>query len=374
MKSLQKRAQKRKLRYALVGAGNIAQVAVLPSFAHAVENSELVAIVSGDADKRRVLAERYGVELTGSYDELEQVLERAQADAVYIATPNHLHREHTERAAKVGVHVLCEKPMAPTVEDCAAMQEACRAANVRLMIAYRLHFEEASLRAIEIVQGGQIGKAKLFTGLLTQQVRARDIRTQASLAGGALFDLGVYPINAARHLFRAEPIRVFCTTTRGDERFEGTDASAAATLIFDDDRIAQFSVSLEASGISSYRVIGDSGDLIVDPGFAYAEGLRHLLTIRGRTDERRFPKRDQFAAQIVAFSRAVLEKTDIEPSAEEGIADVRIVRALLQSAELGESVELPPFQRSLQPSLRQEINLPPVSKPETFKAPSPSQR
>jgi predicted dehydrogenase len=374
MKSLHKRAPKRKVRYALVGAGNIAQVAVLPAFAHASENSELVAIVSGDADKRRTLAERHAIDLTGSYDELEAVLARGHVDAVYIATPNTLHREHTERAAKAGVHVLCEKPMAPTVEDCLAMIETCQAAKVRLMIAYRLHFEEASLRAIEIAQGGQIGQAKLFTGLLTQQVRPGDIRTKRELAGGALYDLGVYPINAARHLFRAEPTRVYCTITRGDERFSGVDASAAGTLIFDDERRAQFVVSFEASSISSYRVIGEKGDLVVDPGFAYAEGLRHVLTIGGRSDERRFPKRDQFAAQIVAFSRAVLENQELEPSGEEGLADVRIVQALLQSAELGKSVELPPFRRALQPSLRQEIYLPPVDEPRTYKAPSPTQR
>jgi predicted dehydrogenase len=362
MKSLHKSAKKRRVRYALVGAGEIARVAVLPAFEHASENSELVAVVSGDADKRRELGERFGAELTGSYEELESVIQRARVDAVYVATPNHLHREHTERAARAGAHVLCEKPMAPTVEDCEAMLRACQAANVRLMIAYRLHFEEASLRAIEIAQGGQIGKARLFTAWLTQQVKAGDIRARAEPGAGALFDLGVYPINAVRHLFRAEPTRVYCSTTRGDARFQGVDASAAGTLLFDDERMAQFSVSLEASSISAYRVIGERGDLVVDPGFAYDEGLRHLLTINGRSDERRFPKRDQFAAEIVAFSRAILENQEIEPSGEEGIADVRIVQALLESARLGKPIDLPPFTRKLQPSLRQEIHLPPVTR------------
>jgi predicted dehydrogenase len=362
MKSLHKRSRKPKVRYALIGAGDIARTAVLPAFEHASENSELVAIVSGDADKRRELAERFGAELTGSYEELESVIERARVDAVYVATPNHLHREHTERAARARAHVLCEKPMAPTVEDCQAMLRACQAANVRLMIAYRLHFEEASLRAIEIAQGGQIGKSRLFTAWLTQQVKAGDIRARNLPGAGALFDLGVYPINAVRHLFRAEPTRVYCTTTRGDQRFEGVDASAAATLVFEGERTAQFSVSLEAASISSYRVIGEKGDLVVDPGFAYDEGLRHLLTISGRTDERLFPKRDQFAAEIVGFSRAILEEQEIEPSGEEGIADVRIVQALLESAKLGKPIDLPPFARALQPSLRQEIHLPPVTR------------
>lgn len=357
MKTLHKRA-KHRVRYALIGAGGIARTAVLPAFDRASENSELAAIVSGDADKRRELAARYGVE-TGSYEELESLIERAHVDAVYVATPNDLHREHTERAARAGAHVLCEKPMAPTVEDCEAMLRACQAANVRLMIAYRLHFEEASLRAIEIAQGGQIGRARLFTAWLTQQVKAGDIRARGKPGAGALFDLGVYPINAVRHLFRAEPKRVYCAITRGDSRFEGgVDASASGTLLFDDDRMAQFSVSLEASSVSAYRVIGERGNLVVEPGFAYDEGLRHVLTINGRSDERRFPRRDQFAAEIVAFSRAVLEHQEIEPSGEEGIADVRIVQALLESAKLGKPIELPPFKRTLQPSLHQEIHLP----------------
>jgi predicted dehydrogenase len=361
----------RKIRYALVGAGNIAQVAVLPGIRNAGENSELVAIVSGDADKRRVLAEQHGVEHTGSYEELEQVLERGRVDAVYIATPNHLHREHTERAARAKVHVLCEKPMAPTIADCEAMRDVCRAEGVQLMLAYRLHFDEATIAALEIVQSGQIGRPKLFTSLLTQQVRPGDIRTRHQPGAGGLFDLGVYPINAARHLFQAEPVRVLCSITRGDDRFAGVDASAAATLIFSEERIAQFSVSLDSFARSSYRVLGESGELAVDPGYAYDEGLRHILWANGRRIEQTFPKRDQFGAQIAAFSAALLEHREVEPSAEEGLRDVRVVQALLEAAARGRAVDLPPLPPGLQPSRRQIRAKPGVSTPQTFKAPAP---
>src|SRR6187549_3459893 len=108
----------RRIRYAVVGAGNIAQVAVLPAFAHAKSNSELVAIISSDPEKRRALRERYQLQFDGDYSELESLIEVANIDAVYIATPNSSHKELALRAAAAGAHVLCEKPLAPTSADC----------------------------------------------------------------------------------------------------------------------------------------------------------------------------------------------------------------------------------------------------------------
>jgi predicted dehydrogenase len=197
--------QERKVRYALVGAGNIAQVAVLPAFEHAAGNSELVAIVSSNAEKRAQLAARYGLEHVGPYDDFERLSQEAKADAVYLGVPNHLHREWTERAARAGLHILCEKPMATNVPDCHAMIAAAELAHVQLMIAYRLHFEEANLRAIEIARSGRIGEPRILSAMLTQQVRPGDVRMSAQAGGGALLDEGPYCVNASRYLFDAEP-------------------------------------------------------------------------------------------------------------------------------------------------------------------------
>src|SRR5437879_4457664 len=139
-------AGEHKIGYAVVGAGHIAQVAVLPAFAHA-ENSRLVALVSNDEDKRRELGERYKIK-TCSYAQYGECLEDDAVEAVYIALPNSMHREYAERAARHGVHVLCEKPLAVTAEDCEAMICAAAEGGVKLMVAYRLHFEEANTRAI----------------------------------------------------------------------------------------------------------------------------------------------------------------------------------------------------------------------------------
>lgn len=352
----------RQIRYAVVGLGHIAQVAVMPAFAHARRNSVVTALVSDDRTKLRDVAKRYRIKDTFSYDDYEACLE--QVDAVYIALPNHLHADYTVRAAAAGVHVLCEKPMAPTVADCEAMIAACDDSGVRLMIAYRLHFDEANLSAVDIVQRGQLGRPKLFTSLHTLQVRHGDIRTRKETGGGALLDLGVYPINAARYLFRDEPIRVMATMTRGDSRFNGVDATTTATLVFKDERIAEFSASLEASGSSFFRILGEVGDLRVEPAYAYDEDTRHVLTLDDKRTERCFPKRDQFGAELVAFSRAILQGKDVEPSGEEGLCDIRVVEAIFESARTGRAVDLPPFVRRARPTIGQAIKLPPVRQPE----------
>ncbi len=140
------------VRYAVVGLGHIAQNAVLPAFARARRNSTLAALVSGNARKRKALSKKYKVAATFPYERYEECLQ--EVDAVYIALPNSMHAEYAIRAANAGVHVLCEKPMAVTADECERMIAACREANVKLMIAYRLHFEEINLKAIDLVRRG----------------------------------------------------------------------------------------------------------------------------------------------------------------------------------------------------------------------------
>src|SRR5690349_15624777 len=205
------------VRYAVVGQGYISQAAVLPAFHHARANSRLVALVSGDETKRRELGRRYDV-ATYSYDEYDTCLASGDVDAVYIALPNTMHREYTVRAAKRGVHVLCEKPLAVTEEDCKAMVEACRRHGVKLMTAYRLHFERATLKALSDVRGGVIGEPRLFVSSFTMDVKPPNIRLEQEMGGGTLYDIGIYCINAARHLFGAEPIEVSCITTERSPR------------------------------------------------------------------------------------------------------------------------------------------------------------
>jgi predicted dehydrogenase len=367
------RVEARKVRYAVVGAGHIAQTAVLPAFAHAADNSELVAIVSSDEAKRRALGQRYRVSLTAGYEDFERVLSSGDIDAVYLALPNHLHREYTERAARRGVHVLCEKPMATSEADCEAMIEVCDEHDAKLMVAYRLHFEEANLRAIELVRSGRIGEPLLLGAWLTQQARAGDIRTREDAGGGALFDEGPYPVNAARYLFQDEPIEAVAFANVGqDTRFEAVDATTCGLLRFPDGRLAQFCVSQAAAAVSGYRLVGSKGDLVVDAAFDYAGERRHRLTAGGQTEERTFPRHDQFAPELLYFSRCILTDTAPEPDGREGLADVRILMALQKSAQTGRAVALAPVPRPSRPEIGQLITRPPADPPPAVHARSPS--
>jgi glucose-fructose oxidoreductase len=360
------------IRYAVVGLGHIAQAAVLPSFAHATCNSRLAAVVSDDRTKRREIARRYRLEHACSYDEYERCLEHV--DAVYIALPNSLHAEYAVRAATARVHVLCEKPMAVTVRECEEMIDACRANGVKLMVAYRLHFEEVNLDAVDLVRRGRIGEPKFFNSSFSMTVRRGDIRTKRAYGGGTLYDIGVYCINAARYLFRAEPKEVMAISVNsGAAKFAEVDESTAAILRFDGERVASFVTSFNADDVAAYRIVGTKGQLHVDPAYEYAEGLAYTLTVNGKTRRKRIGKRDQFAPELLHFSDCILNDRTPEPSGEEGLQDVRIVQALYESAETGKAVQIPPFAGEKRPTGRQRLTRQGVGKPRLVKVQSASE-
>jgi predicted dehydrogenase len=361
----------KKVRYAVVAMGHIAQVAVLPAFAHARRNSELVALVSDDPAKLKPLSRKYGIENTFRYEEYETCLERV--DAVYIALPNSMHAEYTIRAAKQGVHVLCEKPMAVTVEECRKMIDACRRHRVKLMIGYRLHFEEINLKAVELVRRGRIGEPKFFNSSFSMAVQAGNIRMKRSLGGGTLYDIGVYCINAARYLFRAEPRQVMALSVNsGLARLKDIDESTGAVLRFGGERVATFVTSFNAADVASYRVVGTKGHLRVEPAYEYAEGLAYELTVNDKKTRKRIGKRDQFAPELLYFSDCIRHDREPEPSGDEGLQDVRIVQALYKSAETGKAVSIPPYRDAKRPSRKQMITRPGVRKPKLIKVESAS--
>jgi glucose-fructose oxidoreductase len=362
----------RPVRYAVVGLGHIAQVAVLPAFAHARRNSELVAIVSDDRTKRREISKRYRVQHAFTYEEFDDCLRAV--DAVYIALPNSMHAEYTIRAARAGVHVLCEKPMAVTVEDCRRMIAACRTANVKLMVAYRLHFDALNLAAIDLARSGKLGELKFFNSSFSMTVRRGDIRTKRACGGGTLYDIGVYCINAARNLFRAEPTQVSaCSINSGVASLAEIDETTVATLRFGNDHVATFVTSFHAADVAAYRIVGTRGHLHADPAYEYAEGLEYTLTLDGKTTRKTTAKHDQFAPELLYFSDCILNDRQPEPSGEEGLQDVRIVEALYQSAKSGRPVSIRPFRKARRPTGRQRITRPGVKQPTLIKVQSASQ-
>jgi predicted dehydrogenase len=365
------------VRYAVVGLGHIAQVGILPGFETA-ENSKLVALVSKDGEKREQLGKKYNVARVCSYEEFDQVLPKV--DAVYIALPNHLHREYAVRAADAGVHVLCEKPMAVTEEECQAMIEAAQRNEVKLMVAYRLHFERGNLEAIRLVNSGEIGEPRFFTSEFAQQVKEENVRVTepVSRGGGPVYDMGVYCINAARYLFRAEPTEIFAmSANNGESRFQGVDEMMSVVMRFPGERLASFTCSFGAADIGRYAVVGTKGSLTADPGYEYAEAIKHHVIIGDHTTTRTFSKRDQFAAEIVYFSDCILRNKEPEPSGLEGLADVRIVRAIYESAQTRMAVELPESAMRIEdkerPDMDQEIHRPAHGKPRVVNAEPPGE-
>jgi predicted dehydrogenase len=369
------RTKRSRVRYAVIGQGYISQVAVLPSFAHARGNSELAALVSDDPEKLRKLGRKYGVAHLFGYEDFEKGLQEADIGAVYIALPNDMHREYTERAAKAGVHVLCEKPMALSAADCEAMLRATQAAGVRLMIAYRLHFQKGNLKAVEMVKSGRLGQLRFFSSDFSMQVKDKDnIRLKRERGGGPLYDLGIYCINAARYLFREEPEEVVAFSARSkDRRFREVDEMTSAVLRFPGERLATFTCSFGAADTATYRIVGTEGDLCLDSAYEYAEGMEMTVTVKGKEREQSFAKTDQFAAELLHFSDCVLGGKEPRPSGREGMADIRVIQALLESARTGKSVSLRSFAPGARPEPKQEIRRPAIPKPpELVKVTPPS--
>ncbi|MEH2248133.1 Gfo/Idh/MocA family oxidoreductase [Nostoc sp.] len=370
---------KHKIRYAVVGLGWFAQEAALPSFVHA-ENSELVALVSDDPIKSEELSKKYGIKHTYSYEKYEDCLTSGEVDAVYIALPNQLHCDYTVRAANQAIHVLCEKPMAITEQECEAMIKAANDNNVKLMIAYRLHLEEANLQAIETVRSKQIGEPRIFNSVFTQQVEEGNIRLRDVTGGGTLYDIGIYCINAARYLFQDEPIEVFAVAaSNGEQRFNEVEEMTSIILRFPNERLATFTCSFGGASVSTYQIVGTQGDLLVEPAYAWQGELKHYLTINGETQERTFADHDQLAAEFTYFSDCILQDKDPEPSGTEGLIDVSIIQALYQSIETGKFVQIQTRDacggkvRHQRPTSAQIIERPPAEEtPDLIHAATPS--
>src|SRR5690606_36340928 len=259
-------------------------------------------------------------------------------------------------AARHGIHVLCEKPMAPTEAECMQMIRACQQRRVKLMIAYRLHFQSANLVAIEIARGGELGDPRIFSSTFTMQVREGNTRVQARRGAGPLYDIGVYCVNAARYLFRAEPTEVIGLKLAGrDHRITSVDEAYAVTMRFPQERVAQFACSYGAYDRAHYELIGTDGVLMLDNAYNYAADMTMRVLGKHGDKRRRLEKSDQIAGEVEYFARCIREDVEPEPSGWEGLADVRVLQAVLQSAQFGRAVPIEPLSRPQRPYLGQEV-------------------
>ena len=338
------------VRYAVVGAGQIARTAILPAFPHA-HNAELVALVSDDPAFRDDLRERYRIEHAVDGDGYEELVSSGLVDAVYITAPTHTRCELAVAAARSGVHVLCEQPMARSVAEAEQMLMAAEANDVRLMVAHRPDFERANLEALDELDAGVLGELRAFEATLSEPVGPSDPRLRPiERGGGALFELGIYCVHTAREVLHAEPIEVMAMRASSeDPRFRACDQTSAAILRFPGDRLATFTVSFGTTRLSCYRLIGTDALLEMRPAFEHGRNLAYAIVHDdGARLEKTFEQRDAVAPELIHFSRCILEGHQPHPDGAQGLADLRICCALQQSADEGRPVSLVPGRQEAQ--------------------------
>jgi len=329
-------AQSRKTGYAIIGLGRIADHFM--GGIQATTNSRVTALVSGHPDKAARIAAQYGVP-SGSiynYENFDQIAHNPAVDAIYVALPNSMHAEYTIRAAKAGKHVLCEKPMSTSVADSERMIAACKAAKVKLMIAYRCHYEATNLRAVELIRSGAIGQVEAIESSFGFNCGAGEWRLDKKLAGGGpLYDVGIYCLNACRYLTGEEPekIAAFASVIDKDGRFSTVEENVSWTMRFPSGILASCNTTYGSDLTGYFRVHGSKGMVEAQPAFNY-DGNSLRADFDGKTIDEPNPAKDpyQFTPQAEHFSHCVQNNLEPKTPGEEGLRDIKYIAEIYRSA------------------------------------------
>jgi glucose-fructose oxidoreductase len=331
-----------RIGFALVGLGKLTLGELVPAF-KSTRVAKLTGLVSGSPEKARRVAGEQGLPADAiySYVDYDRIVRDPRIQVVYIVLPSSMHAEYTIRALKAGKHVLCEKPMATTVADCEAMIAAAKAANRKLMIAYRCLTEPLNLAAMREVRSGRLGKTRLVVTEMTRQASLDDPsdvwRLDKTMSGGgALLDMGIYGVNASRYLLNEEPVevRAWSNTDKSDPRFKTVEDLYAWQFRFPSGAIAEGSTSFSASAQMGYRVVGAQRRLIADPGCFYG-GNKLSIVDGGRRQDVPITEIDQFAREMDWMADVVRGKAPLLAPGEEGLQDIRLMQAIMESAAAG---------------------------------------
>jgi predicted dehydrogenase len=338
--SAQAQTSEKRLRWCIVGLGRISMDHFMPAVKMS-QSSVLTALVSGHRPKAEKQAAMYGVPTNAIYDyeHYDEIAHNKSIDAVYIALPNSMHAEYTIRAAKAGKHVLCEKPMATSVDDCKAMIAACKEANVKLMIAYRCQYEPSNLKAIQMLRSGAIGTIQAIESANGFNIRAGEWRLDRKLAGGGpLMDVGIYSLNGCRYLTGEEPtdIKANSSVIDHDGRFNEVEENVSWTMKFPSGVVASCNTTYGANMDGYYRVHGSKGVLEMTSAFGYqGQHLKAELPNHQTIDEPN-PSRDpsQFIPEADELASCVFENKTPKTPGEEGLRDIELMSQIYQSAGL----------------------------------------
>jgi predicted dehydrogenase len=327
--------------FAVVGIGTLSEGQIIPALRHTTK-AKLTALVSGHPDKARATAAREGVAADAiySYADFDRIAADPRIEVVYIVLPNSMHAEYTIRALKAGKHVLCEKPMATSVADAERMIAAAKAANRKLMIAYRCHYEPLNLAAMRRIRSGALGRPRLVVTDMGRQATL-DLSSDAwrldmaMSGGGAIADMGIYGINASRYLLNEEPVAVqaWSSTDKRDPRFRTTEDLITWQFRFPSGALANGSTSFDYDATMAFQVWGEKGRLVADPG-AFYSGNRLTLGAPGGKPEG-IVEVDQFGREMDWMADVVRGRAPLVSPGEEGLQDMKLIHAILSSAAQG---------------------------------------
>ncbi|KIL41583.1 oxidoreductase [Gordoniibacillus kamchatkensis] len=323
----------RKLRWGILGCAGIAKRAFIPGVADS-QSGTLAAIASRDLDKAKETAAEFGI--ARAYGSYEELLADPEIDAVYIPLPNHLHKEWTIRAAQAGKHVLCEKPAALNAHEAAEMAEACRAAGVHFAEAFMYRHHPRYRMIKEVIDSGEIGALRGVHGAFTFNGAAnkQNVRYRQDWGGGSLYDVGCYPISAARLLIGAEPIAATVHAYFSPEH-DNVDMMASGLLEFPGSIALTFDCGMWAAFRNTLEVLGTDGFIEVPSAYIYPKepgGANFFVTTKAGRREVEVSTVNQYALQADDFARAALAGAAPVASPADAIAGMRALDACLESA------------------------------------------
>lgn len=324
----------KKVRWGILGTANIAKRSVIPGIKGSSRN-ELTAVASRSLEKSEAFANEQDIpKAYGSYEEL---LNDPEIDAVYVPLPNHLHKPWTIKAAQAGKHVLCEKPIALDAQEAKEMAEIATHENVVLAEGYMYRHQKRYEVIKERLKNGEIGEIRGIHGVFTFNGAGNkgNIRFRKDWGGGSIYDVGCYPISAARYLLDQEPVAVtahaFFSPDHGD-----VDMMASGLMEFPDDVALTFDCSMWAASRNTIEILGTEGRIVLPTAFLGDQSYQIIKN--GKTETIQDENIDAYILQADHFAEHVLDGTNVKFPAEDMIGNMKALKATLQSAEKKERV------------------------------------
>lgn len=324
-----------RIRWGVLSTAKIAREKVIPGIQKS-ETGEAVAIASRDLELAQATATKLGI--ANAYGTYEQLLADADVDAVYIPLPNHLHVPWSLRAIEAGKHVLCEKPIGLSVAEAEQLAAASAAhPQLKVMEAFMYRFHPQWQTARRLVREGRIGDLRTIqTGFAYFNNDPHNIRNKAEMGGGALMDIGCYPISLSRFIFDAEPLRVLGQIE--NDPATGVDRLTSAVMEFPRGT-STFTCGTQLVPYQRVNIFGTTGRIEIEIPFNAPPDRRcreWLQTGGDSVEEIAFDICDQYALQADAFGRAILEGTPVPTPLADAVANMRVIEQILASAGCGE--------------------------------------